>query len=185
MHLKLSTDGGTLLPSPLVLESRVPFRMTLSTGVITCSCDIVEFVTTSDVDMALLPSFYLTLSFMPHKAILYAAAIDPAMKPWEEASGFRQYRTLLLSAHPLSTALIRNIEVGTPHKGWKQAVEGLVSETSSTTSSPLPPRDLPSELYGISIEGDLFQQWWAFDGLSSAFVNQFENDVHDDSVLPA
>jgi hypothetical protein len=78
--LKVSNDGGPLLPSPLGYEERFPFMIETAISFLSCCADVIRHVVTSDIDLGHLPAFHLTLSFLPFKTLLMAKKSQPHKK---------------------------------------------------------------------------------------------------------
>lgn len=183
MCLKLSTDAGTLLPSPLILEDRVPFRMAHADGMMARAEELVEFITSSKLDLSLVPSFYLTLSFIPFKALPNAAIIDPRRLPFVQSEAFGRFRNILLGAHPLSAGMVEKIDQSVPHMGWKMLFEDVRGggedaageeyvEVTPETDKVVPPQRQPATNEPVGTDDEI-HQWWAFEDVTA--VVQFDD----------
>lgn len=193
MCLKLSTDAGTLLPSPLVLHDREPFRMAFAGQMMSMSEALVNHIITSKLDLSLVPSFYLTLSFLPCKALPNAAMIDPSRQAFVDSPTFRRFRGILLGAHPLSAAMVERIDQSRPPSGWRMLFEDQdpqaapIGVNNSQAQQSSPPKHLPVEplmdlahLPPVAADEDL-QQWWAFEDVTNAFA-QFDDAASGESA---
>lgn len=78
MNLKISTDGATLMPTPLGYENCSLLFLSLARSLLTRCDEVVRFVNSSNIDLGLLPGFQMTLSFAPLKAIVMAHRITGA-----------------------------------------------------------------------------------------------------------
>jgi hypothetical protein len=120
--LKVSNDGGPLLPSPLGYEERFPFMIETAISFLSCCADVIRHVVTSDIDLGHLPAFHLTLSFLPFKTLLMAKKVTASQEGRVLTAEFTAYRNLLIASHPSAGDFVWRIEQAQPPSGWKFAV---------------------------------------------------------------
>lgn len=177
MCLKISTDAGTLLPSPIVIEDRMPFRMAFGERMIGCMRQLVSFITSSPLKLSHAPSFFLTLSFLPFRGLLNATLIDPGMLPIVQSLEFGQFRDILVNTHPMSPAMVDKICQSQPPGGWKMVVEEREAATRTPSMAELVDTwEMPTALSEILQQANYedLQQWWAFENVTSS-LGMFES----------
>lgn len=116
---KFSTDCVTRAPSPLGPAERLIFLRDCLFENRAKSVDCINHAVDSRMDLALLPAFHLTLAFLPFKVLRAASLIDPqGSGPLISTDQVKQYRSMLITSHPLGASMIERIEEHRPSQSW-------------------------------------------------------------------
>ncbi len=114
---KITTDMRICIASPVNHEEIFGAFGRLVPDIFRFSLAFIAQVTSSGLELRLLPKFFLTMCLMPYTTVVEVAKMQNSALE-TVAPDIARYKEMIQSAHPLMATMIRNIDSREPSRAW-------------------------------------------------------------------
>lgn len=122
----MSTEAAALVPTPLLVRSRLRLIMDFGSKMLHGAADLAVFLRQRPFELKILPTFNLTLTFLAFASLDQSGKLrrggdeDHGHPATVYETEIAALKTKLLDAHPAGPKIMRNLDGRAPDPAWRE-----------------------------------------------------------------